>query len=89
MLSFLFWNLNRNNWDERSAWLQTRITRLVRHYDLDILVFIESGFQPAVVTGEARFLRSSTIYARTGDVFAYASVLFTLGALALSRRRVE
>ena len=29
-------------------------------------------FEPAVVVGDARFLRDTTLYARTGDVFAYA-----------------
>ena len=30
-------------------------------------------FEPAVVVGEARFLATTTLYARIGDVFAYAS----------------
>jgi apolipoprotein N-acyltransferase len=34
-------------------------------------------FQAAVLVGEARFLRSSTFYARHGDVIAYASVVAT------------
>jgi exonuclease III len=50
MLSFLFWNLNKNNWDERSECMRTRIRRLVRHHDLDVLVFAESAFEPSVVT---------------------------------------
>ena len=44
-------------------------------------------FQPAVVVGEARFLKTSTLYARTGDLLAYASVLATVALLVLSRRR--
>jgi apolipoprotein N-acyltransferase len=46
-------------------------------------------YAPAVIVGEARFLTVSTFYARHGDVFAYASGVFTLAMLALARRRVE
>ena len=34
-------------------------------------------FQPAVLVGEARFLRTSTFYSRHGDVIAYASAVVT------------
>ena len=34
-------------------------------------------FEPAVMVGEARFLRTSTFYTRHGDVFAYASAVMT------------
>ncbi len=44
-------------------------------------------FQPAVTVGDIRFLRTLTVYARIGDVFAYASALLTLLLLALPRRR--
>jgi apolipoprotein N-acyltransferase len=44
-------------------------------------------YQPAVVVGEARFLRAITVYTRIGDVFAYASVVATLALVVLSRRR--
>lgn len=44
-------------------------------------------FQPAVTVGDVRFLRTATIYARTGDVFAYACALMTALLLALPRRR--
>ena len=44
-------------------------------------------YQPAVVVGEARFLRTTTVYTRIGDVFAYASVVATLALVVLSRRR--
>ena len=44
-------------------------------------------FQPAVVVGEARFLRTSTFYARHGDILAYASVLATAALLLLARRQ--
>ena len=44
-------------------------------------------FQRAVVVGEARFLKTSTFYARHGDVLAYASVLATLALLVLARRQ--
>jgi apolipoprotein N-acyltransferase len=46
-------------------------------------------FVPAVVVGEARFLQATTFYTRTGDVFAYASVLLTIALLVVSRRRVQ
>jgi apolipoprotein N-acyltransferase len=46
-------------------------------------------FQQAVLVGEARWLKTSTFYARHGDVLAYASVLATAGLLLASRRRVE
>jgi apolipoprotein N-acyltransferase len=44
-------------------------------------------YEPDVVVGEARFLQGSTLYTRTGDVFAYASVIATLAMLAGTRRR--
>jgi apolipoprotein N-acyltransferase len=44
-------------------------------------------FEPAVVVGQARFLRVTTLYSRFGDVFAYASAVLTLAALVLLRRR--
>ena len=43
-------------------------------------------FQPAVIVSQVRFLDASTIYARVGDVFAYASVVITLVMLVLVRR---
>jgi len=43
-------------------------------------------YTPAVVVGEARFLRDDTIYARTGDAFAYGCVLLVGVALLLARR---
>jgi apolipoprotein N-acyltransferase len=46
-------------------------------------------FEPAVIVGTARFLRTSTFYARHGDVLAYASAIATLALLIASRRRVE
>ncbi len=46
-------------------------------------------YEAAAVVGDARFIRERTIYARTGDVFAYASVILSIGALAVSRRRVQ
>ena len=48
-----------------------------------------SIFEPAVVVGEARFIRTQTVYARVGDVFANLSALVTLAGLLLVRRRVE
>jgi apolipoprotein N-acyltransferase len=46
-------------------------------------------FQPAVVVGEARFLKTSTFYARHGDVLAYGSALMTVAFLLVARRRVQ
>ena len=43
-------------------------------------------FQPAVTVGEARFLRTSTFYARHGDIVAYASVLATAALLVVACR---
>jgi len=44
-------------------------------------------FQPAVLVGEARFLQTSTYYARHGDILAYASVVATAALLLLARRQ--
>jgi apolipoprotein N-acyltransferase len=44
-------------------------------------------FQAAVLVGEARFLRTSTFYARHGDILAYASVLMTAALLLLATRK--
>jgi apolipoprotein N-acyltransferase len=50
-------------------------------------VIARSGiFQPAVVVGDARFLKTSTFYARHGDILAYASVLATAALLLIARR---
>jgi apolipoprotein N-acyltransferase len=50
-------------------------------------VLAESAiFEPAVIVGEVRFLRTSTVYTLTGDVFAYVCTVVTLLALLLSRR---
>ena len=38
-------------------------------------------YQPAVLVGDVRLLTGETLYARMGDVFAYASSLATLGLL--------
>lgn len=46
-------------------------------------------FQPAVLVGEARYLRTSTFYSRHGDILAYASALATAALVAMSRRRVQ
>jgi len=46
-------------------------------------------YEPAVLVGEARYLRTSTFYARHGDVLPYASALMTLALLIVSRRRVQ
>jgi apolipoprotein N-acyltransferase len=46
-------------------------------------------FEPAVLVGEARFLKTSTFYARHGDVAAYACVVIAALLLVLPRRRVK
>ena len=46
-------------------------------------------FQPAVLVGEARYLRTSTFYSRHGDILAYGSALATAALVAMSRRRVQ
>jgi apolipoprotein N-acyltransferase len=43
-------------------------------------------YQPAIVVGEARFLKTSTFYGRHGDILAYASVLATAALLAVAGR---
>jgi apolipoprotein N-acyltransferase len=44
-------------------------------------------FERAAIVGEARFLKTVTLYTRVGDLLAYASVLATAGLLVLARRR--
>jgi apolipoprotein N-acyltransferase len=44
-------------------------------------------YEPAVSVGEIRFIKSLTIYARIGDVFAYACTVMSAGLLLASRRR--
>jgi apolipoprotein N-acyltransferase len=46
-------------------------------------------FQPAVLVGEARLLRTSTFYSRHGDVLAYASLVVTAAVLVLNRRSIR
>ena len=65
---------HRHQRHRRSVWPRAGRTRI---------------YEPAVVVGEARFLRDSTLYARTGDVFAYASVIVSIAALVASRRGVQ
>jgi len=43
-------------------------------------------YEPAVLVGDARFLNTSTFYARHGDILAYASVVVTALLLLLARR---
>jgi apolipoprotein N-acyltransferase len=43
-------------------------------------------YQSAVVVGDARFLNGTTIYARTGDVFAYACTVLTALLLVVAMR---
>ena len=43
-------------------------------------------YEPAVVVGDARFLKGTTIYARTGDVFAYACTVLTALLLIVAMR---
>jgi len=44
-------------------------------------------FETSTVVREVRFLQGRTIYSRTGDVVAYASVLITAAAAALALAR--
>jgi len=46
-------------------------------------------FQTAILVGEARFLRTSTFYARHGDILAYASVVMTVALVLAARRRIQ
>jgi apolipoprotein N-acyltransferase len=47
-------------------------------------------FEPVVLVGEARFLKETTTYARTGDAFAYACAVATLALVFVTlRRRVQ
>ena len=46
-------------------------------------------FEPAVLVGDARFLRDSTFYVRHGDIVAYASAVMTLVLVVYSGRRVQ
>jgi apolipoprotein N-acyltransferase len=46
-------------------------------------------FEQQVVVGQVRFLRTTTPYARWGDIFAYASVVITAGLIVLARRRIQ
>lgn len=42
-------------------------------------------YEPAVIVGDARFLQTSTIYSRTGDVFGYGCLFVTLVLLVVVR----
>jgi apolipoprotein N-acyltransferase len=44
-------------------------------------------YEPAVIVSDARYLRASTFYVRTGDGFAYVSVVATLAMLVVARRK--
>ncbi len=46
-------------------------------------------YEPAVVVGDARFLRATTVYARFGDVVAYVSVALSAALLLMPKRRVQ
>jgi apolipoprotein N-acyltransferase len=43
-------------------------------------------FQPALIVGDVRLLKTPTIYARIGDVFAYASAILTIALVLMARR---
>ncbi len=45
-------------------------------------------YRPAVIVGSVRLVTAATIYARTGDLFAYGSAIMTLIMLVLSSRGV-
>jgi apolipoprotein N-acyltransferase len=44
-------------------------------------------FERAAIVGDARFLKTVTVYARIGDLLAYASVAATAALLLLARRQ--
>ena len=46
-------------------------------------------YEPAVLVGEARFLRDSTFYTRHGDILAFGSAVLTAALLVAARRRVQ
>jgi apolipoprotein N-acyltransferase len=46
-------------------------------------------YEPAVLVGDARFLKTTTLYTRIGDVVAYASVVASVAMVVLARRRVQ
>jgi apolipoprotein N-acyltransferase len=46
-------------------------------------------FEPAVLVSRVRFQTGSTLYARTGDVFAYACAVIGAALLVAARRRVQ
>jgi apolipoprotein N-acyltransferase len=46
-------------------------------------------FEPAVIVADVRYRDTLTIYTRTGDVFAYASVVVVLAMVVGARRRVQ
>jgi apolipoprotein N-acyltransferase len=48
-----------------------------------------SIFEQTVLVGEARFVSLETLYARTGDLFAYGSTLLAAVLLVTPRRRVK
>jgi apolipoprotein N-acyltransferase len=53
-------------------------------------VLVESAiFEPAVIVAQARFLTASTVYTRTGDLFAYACAISAVAMLVVGRRRVK
>jgi apolipoprotein N-acyltransferase len=43
-------------------------------------------YEPAIIVGDARFLTGTTLYARTGDAFAYGCAAATLALLLILRR---
>jgi apolipoprotein N-acyltransferase len=44
-------------------------------------------YEPAVISGDVRLLDALTVYARIGDIFAYASAVLTLALLLVARRQ--
>lgn len=46
-------------------------------------------YEEDAITGDVRFLRDVTIYARFGDVLAYAAVVITAALLLGARRRIQ
>lgn len=55
MLSMLFWNLRGNQvstWSNRVARLRQSVKNFAIHFDIDLLLFAESGFEPSDGVGD-------------------------------------
>jgi apolipoprotein N-acyltransferase len=46
-------------------------------------------FVSRVLVGDVRLIEDRTVYARTGDLVAYASLVVSLAAVVMGRRRAK